>query len=189
MKNSISIQLTKIKSIYILVATLTLVTACIGSGGTKSAETSASGPQAIPADTSCGVCGMFPARYPQWQTQIVFADGKMVPFDGAKDMFKYLLMIGKFDKNHSRSDVATIWVKDFANSSWFDGKKATYVVASKQMGPMGKELIPFEDPKTAEKFQADNGGTIHTFDAINMDMVGKLGMGGMKMKGKMKGQM
>ncbi len=54
------------------------------------------------------------------------------------------------------------------------------------MGPMGKELIPFTDAKDAEKFQAENGGMIHSFDDINMDIVGKLGMGGMKMKGMMK---
>ena len=177
-----------IKSFLFIAALLALAAGCIGSSHNKhSTDASANGPLVIPADTSCGVCGMFPAKYPMWQTQIVFSDGKMVPFDGAKDMFKYLLMMGKYDKAHARKDVAAIWVKDFSNGSWFNAEKATFVVASKQMGPMGKELIPFENPKDAEAFYATNGGTIHGFDKINMEMVGKLGMGGMKMK--MKGKM
>ncbi|MBU0480921.1 MAG: nitrous oxide reductase accessory protein NosL [Proteobacteria bacterium] len=173
-----------IKLLLILTATLIFATACLQSGEQKSAADAspAGAPMAIPADVSCGVCGMFPARYPEWQTQIIFTDNKMVPFDGGKDMFKYLLMMGKFDTVHTREDVSMIWVKDFISGSWFDGKKATYVAGSGQMGPMGKELIPFENPADAAKFQASNGGTIHTFSEVTMDLVSTLGMGGMKMK-------
>lgn len=186
MKAAKTTPMKTIKFLMISTAILFLAGACLGASGQKTAATSAAeGPMAIPAELSCGVCGMFPARYPQWQSQVIFSDGKMVPFDGCKDMFKYLLMMSKFDQDHTRNDVATIWVKDFNNGSWFNGEKATYVVGSEQMGPMGKELIPFETQESAEKFQAENGGTIHSFTEINMEMVGKLGMGGMMMKGQM----
>ena len=47
-----------------------------------------------PGDT-CPVCGMFVAKYPEWIATIVFGDGTAVHFDGAKDMFKYLLDMAK----------------------------------------------------------------------------------------------
>ena len=41
-----------------------------------------------PAATStCPVCGMFVAKYPQWVATVVWRDGTAAHFDGAKDMF------------------------------------------------------------------------------------------------------
>ena len=49
------------------------------------------GPQQ-PADTSrCPVCGMLVARHPDWLAQIVLADDEALFFDGAKDLFRFLL--------------------------------------------------------------------------------------------------
>lgn len=144
-------------------------------------------PQVIPADMSCGVCGMHPAKFVKWQTQIIFSDGVMVPFDGGKDMFKYILNTTKYDQKHTSDDITAIWVKGFNSGEWLDGHKAVYVVGSKVMGPMGKELIPFNNADTAKEFQAANGGMIKHFTDIVMSDIQKLGMGGMKMKG-MKGK-
>lgn len=148
-----------------------------------------SGPMAITADMSCGVCGMYPAKFVKWQTQIIFADGKMVPFDGGKDMFKFIQNMAAYDPDHSTDDIAAIWVRDFASGRWLDGRKATYVVGSKVMGPMGQELIPFEDSEAAGDFQEANLGTIKRFSEISTTDLDKLGMGGMKMMGKMPGKM
>lgn len=146
-------------------------------------------PMVITEDMSCGVCGMYPAKFVKWQTQIIFTDGAMVPFDGSKDMFKYILNMAKYDKKHSRNDIAAIWVKGFDSGKWLDGRKAAYVVGSKVMGPMGKELIPFNNGDGAGKFKTANDGMIKHFADISMGDIKKLGMGGMKMKGKMKGKM
>ena len=142
-------------------------------------------PQPIPDNMSCGVCGMYPAKFVKWQTQIIFKDGAMVPFDGAKDMFKYILNMKKHDKKHTSKDIAAIWVKDFNSGKWLDGTAVSYVVGSKEMGPMGKELIPFDDPTEALSFKKEKSGMIMNYDDVTIDDIKKLG--GMKMKGmKMK---
>lgn len=146
-------------------------------------------PQVIPEDISCGVCGMHPAKFVKWQTQIIFSDGDMVPFDGGKDMFKYILNTTKYDQKHTRDDITAIWVKGFNSGTWLDGKDAVYVVGSKIMGPMGKELIPFNNGDTAKEFQAANGGMIKHFTDIVMSDIQKLGMGKMGAKGNMQGGM
>lgn len=145
-------------------------------------------PQEIADKVSCGVCGMYPARYPEWQTQVIFKDGSMVPFDGAKDMFKYLLNMAAYRQDQQRSTVAAIWVKGHDTGGWLDGEIAHYVVGSSVMGPMGAELAPFATAAAAKEFQAKNGGTIRRFDEITLEMVNKLGMGGMRMGGPMTGR-
>lgn len=139
-------------------------------------------PQIIPADMSCGVCGMYPAKFVKWQTQIIFSDGAMVPFDGAKDMFKYILNMAKYSQAHTSKDIAAIWVRDFNSGKWLDGKAVSYLVGSSEMGPMGKELIPFGNPTEALTFKKEKSGMIMNYDDVTMADIKKLG--GMKMKGK-----
>lgn len=135
-------------------------------------------PQLIPDNVTCGRCGMLPARYPQWQTQIIFTDGSMVPFDGSKCMFGYLFNMNQYDKRHNRNDVATIWVKDFPSGSWIQAQDAQFVVGSDVMGAMGKELIPFSDHAQALAFQQEHGGILKDFGAIRVETIQSL-MGGM----------
>lgn len=146
-------------------------------------------PIVIPNNLSCGVCGMHPAKFVKWQTQIIFTDGVMVPFDGGKDMFKYILNMAKYEPEHTSADIAAIWVKGFDSGKWLNGREAVYVVGSKIMGPMGKELIPFKTDDSARKFKQKNEGMIKHFPEIQIEDIKKLGMGGMKMMGNMKGKM
>ena len=146
-------------------------------------------PQVIPDDVKCGKCGMFPAHYPQWQTQIIFKDGSMTPFDGCKCMFGFMNNMQKFDTAHTKDDIAAIFVRDFNTGDWLDAKTAHFVIGSDAMGPMGKELIPFKDEQSAEAFQKEHGGDMAAFDAITMEtlkpLMGKMN-GHMKMEGNMK---
>jgi nitrous oxide reductase accessory protein NosL len=144
-------------------------------------------PQMIPAEQSCGVCGMYPAKFVKWQSQVIFTDNKMVPFDGCKDMFKYVLDMAKYDKHHTAKDIAAVWVKDYNTGNWLDGTAVSYLVGSSEMGPMGKELIPFGDPTAALAFKKEKSGMIMNYDDVTMDDIKKLG--GMKMEGMKKGQM
>ncbi len=160
------------------------------------ATASETGPKDIPPDVSCGKCGMFPAKYPQWQTQIVFKDGAMTPFDGSKCMFGFMFNMQKFDSRHSRDDIAAIWARDFNTGEWINARKAHYVVGSSMMGPMGKELIPFGDGDAARVFQKEHGGELAMFDSISMatlkPLMGKMhhkGMKDMKMDGGGHGNM
>jgi copper chaperone NosL len=141
-------------------------------------------PHQIIADTvSCGKCGMYPARYPKWQTQMVFTDGSMTPFDGCKCMFGFLFQMDRYDTEHTPDDVAAVWVKDYGSGDWLQAAAANYVVGSAVMGPMDKELIPFDAQADAAAFQKENGGVLAEYDSINMDTLKSL-MHAMKMRGK-----
>lgn len=147
-------------------------------------------PQVISDDLTCGKCGMYPANYPQWQTQIIFNDGSLSAFDGCKCMFGFMYNMNSYDTAHKMDDIAKIWVRDFNSGEWLDAKSAHFVVGSDVMGPMGKELIPFQGQNSAESFQKEHGGQLAGFDTINMATLKPL-MGKMPMKGQMKmeGQM
>ncbi|MER2603690.1 MAG: nitrous oxide reductase accessory protein NosL, partial [Candidatus Competibacter phosphatis] len=58
----------------------------LSSARTEPLQLPAPGPQ----DT-CPVCGMFVSLYPDWVATLVYKDGHAHHFDGAKDLFKYLL--------------------------------------------------------------------------------------------------
>lgn len=157
---------------------------CVGVVTTARAETPAAKAypvQAITAETSCAVCGMYPAQYPQWQSQVIFKDKGMVAFDGGRCMFLFLLHMPQFDSRHTAAEVAMVWVKDFGTGAWTDGATASYVVDSTVLGPMGsKELIPFATEEAARKFQQQNGGTVEPYAKITREMIQPLmGMGGM----------
>ena len=152
------------------------------SSSPQSGEVAMHQPMAIPENVSCGKCGMFPAKYPRWQSQIIFKDGTMIPFDGCKCMFNYIVAMGEFDKTHSRDEIFAIWVKDFNSESWINGVDAYYVVGSNMMGPMGKELIPFADQADAMKFQQEQSGRMMLYSQITQEVLKNLGMGGMKME-------
>lgn len=169
---------------------LALMVGCATSGSKTAEQESSAGagemailqPMEIPANVSCGKCGMYPAKYPRWQSQIVFKDGTMTPFDGCKCMFNFLFAMEKFDKARSRDDVSVMWVKDFNSGEWFNATDAFFVVGSNMMGPMGKELIPFADQASAMKFHQEQGGTMMQYTEINPEVMKGLGMGGMKME-------
>src|SRR5210317_107667 len=86
-----SIYLKKILAVSISLI-LAMSVGCATSGSktaeqessTKSAQVAGSSPQVIPQGVTCGKCGMYPASYPRWQSQIIFKEGTMTPFDGCK---------------------------------------------------------------------------------------------------------
>ncbi|OGQ98893.1 MAG: hypothetical protein A2505_06885 [Deltaproteobacteria bacterium RIFOXYD12_FULL_55_16] len=140
-------------------------------------------PRVITGEMSCPVCGMYPDRFPQWQTQIIFTDHTGSAFDGGKCMFSFLLNPGQYAPGRNNSQVTAVWVRDFGSGKWIDGKAARYVVGSRVMGPMGKELLPFAEQAAAEAFQKANGGIIKTYAEINLATIKSLANGGMHMGG------
>ena len=110
------------------------------------------------AKDKCPVCGMFVAMYPDWTTAILFKDGSHVFFDGAKDMFKYLLDPKRYDSVRRKEDIAAVMVKDYYGLSWIDARKAWYVLGSDVFGPMGREAIPLETEADAKEFMKDHKG-------------------------------
>lgn len=123
-------------------------------------------PPEISSETTCGNCNMKPAMYPKWQTMIVFENNETVAFDGCKCMFSY-----SFNQQGKNKKIKTVWVKDFSNEQWINGMTAHYVINSKTMGPMGKELIPFAELTDAEEFMKKQGGTISDYNNISIEQL------------------
>jgi hypothetical protein len=56
---------------------------------------------------------MFVAPYPYWVATVLWRDGKAVHFDGAKDFFKYLLDLKKYEPGRSRRHQQAMGVTDY----------------------------------------------------------------------------
>lgn len=106
----------------------------------------------------CPVCGMFVAKYPDFLAEILYKDGSYVFFDGAKDLFKYLLHLKKYHPSRNSGDIVKIFVNDYYELKLIDGKDAVFVIGSDIYGPMGRELIPFAKESDAREFLKDHKG-------------------------------
>ena len=123
----------------------------------------------------CLVCGMFVAKYPDWAAVIEYTNGRVVWFDGVKDLLKGLLAPGKYGLPKAQSDIKVIWVKDYYSLTLVDGRSASYVIGSDIMGPMGKELIPFAKASDAKGFLKDHlGEKVLRFDQLTSEILKKL---------------
>jgi nitrous oxide reductase accessory protein NosL len=112
----------------------------------------------------CPVCGMNPANYPKWRTQITFSDGAVSAFDSPADMFRFLGNMAKYDSEHTSADIAQIHATDFVRKSLIDARRAAYVAGSSARGPMGPDLPAFENKADAEFFTRTMGGRKLNFD-------------------------
>ncbi len=115
-------------------------------------------PKPKPTDT-CPVCGMFVAKYPEWVGTVLYKDGHAHHFDGAKDLFKYMLDMPKWAPGHREEDIQSIGITEYYSVSLINARTAWYVIGSDVLGPMGHELIPLETEEDAKEFSADHGGT------------------------------
>ncbi|AKH22358.1 NosL [Sedimenticola thiotaurini] len=129
-------------------------------------------------DDTCPVCGMFVAKYPAWVATVRYKDGHLHHFDGAKDLFKYLLDLPRWAPGHQRENIQTIGVTEYYTLTRIDAQQAWYVIGSDVLGPMGHELIPLETPEDAEEFMQDHQGVrILRADEVSLDLLEKLDRG------------
>jgi copper chaperone NosL len=110
-----------------------------------------------PRDT-CPVCGMFVAPYPYWVATVVWRDGKAVHFDGAKDLFKYLSDLPRYEPGRQRGDIVAMGVTGYYATERIDASQAWYVIGSDVLGPMGHELVPHDSEADAKEFVTDHKG-------------------------------
>lgn len=153
-----------------------LLALAIGLWATLVVAQSAGTPPAKPgARDSCPVCGMLVSKYPNWQASIVYKDGHVHYFDGAKDMFKFWFEPAKYAAGHRRDDMAALWVTDFYNLRAVDARKAWYVIGSDVLGPMGHELVPLANKEDATDFLKDHKGRkVLSFDQVSRDLTLKV---------------
>ena len=130
-----------------------------------------------PRDT-CPVCGMFVARYPEWVATVLWRDGHAAHFDGAKDLFKYLLDLRRYEPDRPADGVRTVAVTEYYGLARVDAREAWYVVGSDVLGPMGHELVPLTTRADAEEFLRDHRGRrILRFDEVDRPWLERLDAG------------
>jgi copper chaperone NosL len=123
-------------------------------------------PKPLPGE-KCPVCGMFVVRYPDWVAGVRFAGGDRVLFDGAKDLFKFLLKYEDYGAVMRRTDVASVFVTDYYTLKPVEARAAFYVTGADVLGPMGHELVPFGRREDAEEFKRDHHGQrLYRFDEV-----------------------
>lgn len=124
-----------------------------------------------PRDT-CPVCGMFVAKYPEWIGTVLYQDDHAHHFDGAKDLFKYLLDLPRWAPGHEAANIASIGVTEYYGLTRIDAHTAWYVIGSDVLGPMGHELIPLETEEDAKEFLKDHAGKrILRFDEVTLPLL------------------
>ena len=142
--------------------------------------------RAVPADARCPVCGMFPARSPQWAAQIIFTNGDAQFFDSPLSLFMYLQDVERYSPGHSAGQIAAHYVTDASappagtGAPWIDALSAYYVHGSSAKGPMRAGNLPaFATREAAQAFAERRGGVVLAFGAIDAALVAQLaGSGG-----------
>jgi nitrous oxide reductase accessory protein NosL len=138
-------------------------------------QVAVSGPVETPKPAltdTCPVCGMFVSKYPAWLATVVYKDGHAHHFDGAKDMFKYLLDMPKWAPGHKAEDIKIIGVTEYYTMQMIDAKDAYYVIGSEVYGPMGHELIPLASEEDAKEYMHDHKGVkIMRFDQVKYKLL------------------
>lgn len=127
-------------------------------GFLRGGEVAAASGMPVTDQDRCAVCGMFVAKYPEWVTQIGLKDGRVLMFDGPKDMLVFYFSPEEYGED--ASTIEHIMVKDYYTQQWLDGRSAHYVTGSDVYGPMGEEFVPFDSRKAAENFLKDHHGKI-----------------------------
>jgi nitrous oxide reductase accessory protein NosL len=149
---------------FIILALLLLTAPTLWAADTRPAKP---GPK-----DKCPVCGMFVAKYPDFLAVLTFKDGAHAFFDGVKDMMRYYFNLQKYSPSRKRDEIVQIHVTDYYSLSLIDGFKAFYVSGSDIYGPMGRELIPFQEEVDAKEFLKDHKGkAVLRFQDITKDIM------------------
>ncbi len=99
----------------------------------------------------CVRCGMIVAKNPTWEGRMQKPDEEVIVFCAPK----CLLLTHPADKDHGG---AQLQLRDYYSTNFIDATQAWYVGGSDIMGPMGPDLIPFVDKKSAKEFMAEHHG-------------------------------
>jgi nitrous oxide reductase accessory protein NosL len=131
-------------------------------------------PRPVPDDARCPVCGMYPARFPNWAAQTVFKDGAAHFFDSPVDLFAFQQRLSK-DKRYSLDDVAVSFVSDFETGHKIEAQHAFYVHGSSAVGPMRDADLPaFASREAADSLARSRGGKVLAFADITPELIQSL---------------
>lgn len=126
----------------------------------------------VPADARCPVCGMFPARAPEWAAQALFANGDTQFFDSPLTLFLFLHDVGRYSPGRQAGEVAVSYVTDAGGGGWTRAADAYYVHGSNALGPMRMGNLPaFASATAARRFASLRGGTVLRAAQITPDVL------------------
>lgn len=129
----------------------------------------------VPADVRCPVCGMFPARSPDWAAQVIFANGDAQFFDSPLSLFMYLNDVERYSPGRSAREIVARYVTDVSSKAWTDAGAAFYVHGSSARGPMRAGNLPaFASQEAARQFAAQRGGDVLPFSAVDAGLIAQL---------------
>lgn len=118
-------------------------------------------PRPVPADARCPVCGMYPARSPDWAAQVIFDNGDTQFFDSPLSLFTYLHDVGRYTRGRQASEIAASYVSDADSGAWISAMDAVYVSGSSALGPMRAGNLPaFSSVASARRFASARGGVL-----------------------------
>lgn len=118
-------------------------------------------PRSVPADARCPVCGMYPARSPEWAAQVIFDNGDTQFFDSPLSLFTYLQDVGRYTAGRQTSGIAASFVTDVSSGAWISARDAIYVSGSNAVGPMRAGNFPaFSSMAAAQRFADARGGVL-----------------------------
>ncbi|NUN62386.1 MAG: nitrous oxide reductase accessory protein NosL [Burkholderiaceae bacterium] len=130
----------------------------------------------VPADVRCPVCGMYPARSPDWAAQVIFANGDAQFFDSPLSLFMYLGDVARYSPGRSADEIVAHYVTDVPSRSWVDARSAFYVTGSTAKGPMRAGNLPaFASQDAARQFAAQRGGKVLAYAGVDAALVAQLG--------------
>lgn len=130
----------------------------------------------VPADVRCPVCGMYPARSPDWAAQVIFANGDAQFFDSPLSLFMYLGDVARYSPGRSADEIVAHYVTDVPSRSWVDARSAFYVTGSTAKGPMRAGNLPaFASQDAARQFAAQRGGKVLAYADVDTGLVAQLG--------------
>lgn len=115
-------------------------------------------PVAVPGECYCTECGMIISKSSLLASEIILKDGKAVFFCDLGDMMLY------YARNKG-AKVSVVYVKDYVNGTWVDGRKAYFLSGTNVRTPMRYGILAFGARVDAEKFKSKSGGGgIYTLD-------------------------
>ena len=138
-------------------------------GGVSASEAQKEGTVKLPNDLD-PVYHLKIDKYPKFEADIVFKDGRTLRFCCVKSMMNYFYRpnyFPEFGMKPDGSDIAKMVVRDYIDGTKVDATKAWYVFGSKLTGPHGDDLIPFASHAKAELFvQRFGGSKIMSFETV-----------------------
>lgn len=146
---------------------LALAAGACGAGGGGTAPA----PREMTSGTACSLDGMVLGDYPGPKAQIHYADVEQPDyFCDMVELFRTYL------KPERVRTVRAVYVQDMGKAdwdrprgNWIDARTASFVVGGRRHGSMGPTIASFALKSDADRFAAEYGGRVVSFDAVKAE--------------------